>query len=56
MDENEGKEMLRGMASDCKTKEGASDDEVNGMINKELPTTQSAKCLNACMMEQFGVV
>lgn len=48
--------MARGMASTCKESEGASDDEVDEMINKTEPTTMTGKCLNACMMEQFGVV
>lgn len=56
MDEAEGKEMLKGMAADCKEKEGASDDDVDGMVNKAIPTTKPGKCLNACMMDQFGVV
>lgn len=56
MDEAEGKEMLKGMAADCKEKEGATDEDVDGMINKDIPTTKPAKCLNACMMDQFGVV
>lgn len=56
IDEAEGKEMLKGMAADCKEKEGASDADVEEMINKKIPTNKPAKCLNACMMDQFGVV
>lgn len=56
MDEAEGKEMLKGMAADCKEKEGASDEDVDLMVNKGIPTNKPGKCLNACMMDQFGVV
>lgn len=56
MDKEEGKAMIRGMASDCKETEKASDEDVENMINKVKPTTKEAKCLNACMMTQFGVV
>lgn len=56
IDEAEGKEMLKGMAAECKTKEGATDADVDDMVDKKLPSTKPAKCLNACMMEQFGVV
>lgn len=48
--------MVRGMAAECKEKEGASDAEVDDMIDKKMPTTQPGKCLNACMMDQFGIV
>lgn len=56
MDEAEGKEMIRGMASDCKEKEKATDKDVENMINKVKPTSKEAKCLNSCMMAQFGIV
>lgn len=48
--------MIRGMAAECKEKTGASDAELEEMIDKNLPTTQPGKCLNACMMDQFGIV
>lgn len=48
--------MVRGMAAECKEKEGASDAEVDDMVDKKMPSTKPAKCLNACMMEQFGIV
>lgn len=56
MDEAEAKEMLKGMAAECKEKEGATDADMDGMIAKEIPTSKTGKCLNACMMDQFGVV
>ncbi|KFB36232.1 hypothetical protein ZHAS_00003343 [Anopheles sinensis] len=52
---DDAKEMLRGLASDCKAKEGASDDDVDGFVNDVPPKTRTEKCLVACMQEQFGV-
>lgn len=48
--------MMKGMAADCKEKEGATDADVDDMIAKNMPSTKPAKCLTACMMDQFGVV
>lgn len=56
MDEEEGKEMIRAMASDCKTESLASDEDVENMIAKKMPETKPAKCLNACMMKLFNIV
>ncbi|XP_058129916.1 general odorant-binding protein 28a-like [Anopheles ziemanni] len=52
---DEAKEMLRGLASECKGKEGASDDDVDGFVNDVPPKTRTEKCLVACMQEQFGL-
>lgn len=56
MDEEEGKDMIRAMAADCKAETGANDEDVENMIGKKMPTTQPAKCLNACMMKTFNMV
>lgn len=56
MDEEGSKAMILGFVSGCQTKEGASDDDVERLFNKTLPTTTEGKCLSACMMEEFGVV
>ncbi|XP_052863611.1 general odorant-binding protein 19d-like [Anopheles cruzii] len=51
----DAKEMLRGLAVECKTKEGASDADVDMFVNDETPETRTQKCLIGCMQEQFGV-
>lgn len=56
MDEEEGREMIRGMAASCKEKVGATDEHVDNMLNKEDPVDQPDKCLRGCLMEQFGIV
>ncbi|XP_058062723.1 general odorant-binding protein 19d-like [Anopheles bellator] len=52
---SDAKQMLRGLTAECKTKEGASDTDVDGFVNDEAPETRTQKCLVACMQEQFGV-
>lgn len=47
---------FRGMAEECKTKEGATEDDINSMIAFEFPKTKPAKCLHACMHESLGMV
>ncbi|XP_035776018.1 general odorant-binding protein 19d-like [Anopheles albimanus] len=52
---SEAKEMLRGLAAECKQKEGASDDDVENFVNDVMPDSRTQKCLAGCMQEQFGV-
>uniref|UniRef100_A0AAG5CTT0 Odorant-binding protein 13 n=2 Tax=Anopheles atroparvus TaxID=41427 RepID=A0AAG5CTT0_ANOAO len=54
-DMEEAKEMLRGLAAECKKQEGASDDDVDGFVNDVPPQTRTEKCLAGCMQEQFGL-
>ncbi|XP_052890868.1 general odorant-binding protein 19d-like [Anopheles moucheti] len=54
-DVEQAKEMLRGLAAECKTKEGATDDDVDGFVNDKMPDTRTQKCLAGCMQEQFGI-
>lgn len=56
MDQEEGKDMIRAMAADCKAETGASDSDVDNMIDKKMPDSKPAKCLNACMMKLFNIV
>uniref|UniRef100_A0A182P640 Odorant-binding protein 13 n=1 Tax=Anopheles epiroticus TaxID=199890 RepID=A0A182P640_9DIPT len=51
----QAKEMLRGLAADCKTKEGATDEDVDGFVNDKMPESRTQKCLAGCMQEQFGI-
>ncbi|XP_049284032.1 general odorant-binding protein 19d-like [Anopheles funestus] len=54
-DVEQAKEVIRGLAAECKTKEGATDDDVEGFVNDKIPDTRTQKCLTACMQEQFGI-
>lgn len=43
-------------ATECKAKEGVSDDDFNNLIAKNPPNSHEAKCLMACLAEQDAVV
>uniref|UniRef100_A0A182QN26 Odorant-binding protein 13 n=1 Tax=Anopheles farauti TaxID=69004 RepID=A0A182QN26_9DIPT len=49
------KEIMRGLAAECKNKEGASDDDVETFVEDKMPETRTQKCLAGCMQEQFGI-
>lgn len=49
-------EKLRGMACQCKAKEGVTEDDVHRMIAFAFPNTPSGKCLHACVQETIGIV
>uniref|UniRef100_A0A182JNI0 Odorant-binding protein 13 n=1 Tax=Anopheles christyi TaxID=43041 RepID=A0A182JNI0_9DIPT len=51
----QAKEMMRGLAAECKTKEGATDEDVDGFVNDKMPESRTQKCLAGCMQEQFGI-
>lgn len=40
----------------CKSKEGASDEDIENIFNGSLPETRSEKCLVACLSERYGTV
>lgn len=44
------------LLSDCKTKEGGTDADVQQMVNREHPTTPTGRCMSACIGESIGVV
>lgn len=44
------------MAEACMEKTGATEEDLTNMIEKNLPTTKTAKCLSFCMMNQFNCV
>lgn len=48
-------QMLRSMAQTCKEAEGASDDDVEAMIDDVMPESQVQKCFHSCVQQQFGV-
>lgn len=56
MTSDERKAFETKLAADCKAKESASDDDVKSLIEREIPTTTSGKCLHACIHETLGLV
>lgn len=56
MNAAEQKQMLMGVAQECKATEDASDDDMGRLVEKKPPTTKEGKCLFACIMEQMDVV
>lgn len=44
------------LVNECKEKEKATDADVQELIGHGLPTTQTGKCLSACVMENLGGV
>lgn len=48
--------MFEQLLSKCSAKEEASSDDVARLINRDLPTTPAGNCLQACIMENVGLV
>lgn len=44
------------LAQDCKIRENASAADMASLLAGEYPTTESGKCLHACMQESLGIV
>lgn len=40
----------------CKNETNASDMDLEQILNRGIPATKEAKCLNACFMNKLGVV
>lgn len=40
----------------CKSKEGATDDDVKGLLDRNIPTAKTGKCLLACAHETLEMV
>lgn len=56
MTADERKAMEKTMLAECKTKEGATDDDVASVLARDIPTTPTAKCVHACLIETVGLV
>ena len=54
--EEETKQLFIVTAQECKTKEGASEDDFSNLVVKKPPTTHEGKCLGACIFEKMGIV
>ncbi|CRK97188.1 CLUMA_CG010585, isoform A [Clunio marinus] len=50
------KEMMFAMSEDCREQEGATEADLDVLLENKNPTTKSGRCLVACLQEQFGVV
>lgn len=48
--------MLRQVAEGCINETGATEEDVVAMANKQLPTTDTGKCLSFCVMHLFNCV
>ena len=44
------------MMQDCKKSEGASDKDVEDVLNLIVPESKEGKCMCKCLQEQFGLV
>ncbi|CAO1403010.1 unnamed protein product [Diamesa serratosioi] len=56
MDKEVAFEMFKGMAMKCKDQEKATDADLQTMVAKKALDTKTAKCLGACMLENFGLI
>lgn len=52
----EQKQMLIGIARECKAIEGASDDDIGRLAEKLRPDTREGKCLFACILEKLNMM
>lgn len=52
----EQKQMLIGIANECKALEGASDDDVGRLAERLRPETREGSCLFACILEKLNMV
>lgn len=48
--------IMEGIVMNCMAKEGASEADLAEMMGFKLPSTKTGQCLNACIMETFGIV
>lgn len=55
-DQVNGQQQLPAQVKACQTKEGASEADVQEMMQGKLASTHKAKCLHACMMEEMGIL
>ncbi|KAJ6638792.1 General odorant-binding protein 28a [Pseudolycoriella hygida] len=56
LSEDERQAMFADLIGVCKTQEGASDSEVQDAVANLPPTTRSAQCFRACIMENIGLM
>ncbi|XP_065073206.1 general odorant-binding protein 19d [Ochlerotatus camptorhynchus] len=49
------KQMLRSMTEECMKQEGASEDDVEAMLEDKTPETKVQKCFLSCCQQQFNI-
>lgn len=53
---DEEREIEKKVLEECKEPTNATDEDVNVLINHEIPQTRTAKCLVSCAQEKVGIV
>lgn len=53
---NEIEELKKKIYNECKTQEGGSDSDVEGLLKLEVPKTKGGMCILACSHEKLGIV
>lgn len=48
--------MFKSMVKDCQKSSGASDDEVNILMEDHVRLSKEAKCMMTCVLKQFSMV
>lgn len=48
--------MFKSMVKECQTSSGASDDDLNLLMDGKTPESKEAKCMTTCVMKQFSMV
>ncbi len=48
--------MYKDLVQNCKAQEGASDSDIQEIASHKLPSTRPGQCLNACVLENVGMV
>lgn len=56
MDEESFNGVFKQLAQDCKNKEGASDDDIECILGRDVPSTKPGQCLFVCLLVQYGMV
>lgn len=53
---DEKREMIIKSATECMKTTGASDNDLEEMMKRELPSTKPGKCMRKCLLEKFNIV
>lgn len=50
------RDIIRGLLTECKDKEGGTQEDFDMLLREEFPETPTSKCMTACSLEILGVV
>lgn len=56
MSNGQRRELEKNVFHECKSTEGGTDDDLNDLIQREVPETETGKCVLACAHEKMGLV